>query len=155
MAAILDAREDLAAVCPEIVDSTPSFAPGSEPVETTEVSGAAFFMRAFFIGPMRQIDERYGQHGSDRELSFQIRRAGKKIARLPGVHVRHEARGGDSALLRADQAIARAVYVAKRNGFLAGLKARIGAALGALFTLRLREFGYLAAGQKIDGSQGE
>ena len=53
--------------------------PGDGPLPVDYPRGAALMMRRFFFTAIRQIDERYGQFGSDADLCFQIRRAGKKI----------------------------------------------------------------------------
>ena len=122
------------------------------PVEVDYVRGAAFMIRRFFLTAMRQIDERYGQFGSDADICFQIRRAGKQILVLPHLRTVHHG-GADSALKQADVQIGIARWRGKYYGFAAGLKARVAAALGALFGFRFGVFRHLVSGQKIDGTQ--
>ncbi len=59
----------------------PPFQPVSGEGDATVecLSGAAIMMRSFFLGALRNIDERYGTYGSDIEICAQIRRSGKKI----------------------------------------------------------------------------
>jgi GT2 family glycosyltransferase len=123
-----------------------------QPVAVDYVRGAAVMIRKFFLSAMREIDERYGQYGSDADLCFQIRRAGKKILILPNLRTVHHG-GADSSLKQADTQIGIARWLAKYHGFVAGLKARAGAALGALARFRLGVFRYVLSGQKIDGTQ--
>ena len=95
LAELLDSQPDAGAVCPLLVDGEGRPAPqlgrfppddtwrpadpGPEPMPVEYPRGAALMMRRFFFTAIRQIDERYGQFGSDADLCFQIRRAGKKI----------------------------------------------------------------------------
>ena len=176
LAARLDAEADVTAVCPMLVtprgnpapqlgrfppDGTwrPVFDAGQagmpdnpQPIAVDYARGAAFMIRKFFLSAMRQIDERYGQFGSDADLCFQIRRAGKKILVLPQLRAVHEG-GPESSLKDADVRIGIAGWQAKYYGMAAGMKARVGAALSALVRLRLGELKYLLSGQKIDGTQ--
>jgi len=126
---------------------------GSQPEPVEYPRGAALMMRVYVIRAVRQIDERYGQFGADADISFQIRRAARKFILLPHVRVRHYGREWDDALRQADARAGAAVFTGKYRGFVAGLTARIGSAIGCLLTLRLQQFYYLASGQKIDGSQ--
>ena len=103
---------------------------------------------------IRQIDERYGQFGADADLATQIRRASRKILLVPAARVRHQGRETYSALERADFLQARAVFLGKYYGIVAGIRARVAAIFGAFAGLRFGEIKYLLAGQKIDGSQG-
>ena len=80
-------------------------------------------IRRFFLSAMRQIDERYGQYGSDADLCFQIRRAGKKILVLPNLRTLHHG-GADSNLKQADMKVGIAHWTGKYYGFAAGLKSR-------------------------------
>src|SRR6185369_17130415 len=100
---------------------------GAGPMEVEYPRAAALMMRVFLIKAIRQIDERYGQFGSDADLAIQIRRGGKKILVLPAVRVRHQGRKDYTAIERADLRLARAVFVGKYQGFGAGLQARLGA----------------------------
>jgi GT2 family glycosyltransferase len=123
-----------------------------QPIAVDYVRGAAFMIRKFFLSAMRQIDERYGQFGSDADLCFQIRRAGKKILVVPQLRTLHEG-GADSALKDADVRMGIAGWMAKYFGVAAGVKARLGAVFSALAHFRLGELKYLVMGQKIDGTQ--
>ena len=175
LAARLDAEADVTAVAPMLVTARGNPAPqlgsfppnGSwrpvfdagqagmpdnpQPIAVDYARGAALMIRKFFLTAMRQIDERYGQFGSDADLCFQIRRAGKKILILPNLRTVHQG-GADSSLRAADMRIGVAKWTGKFYGFFAGLKSQIGAALGALVRFRLGEFTHLVSGQKIDGT---
>ena len=109
--------------------------------------------RGFFLRAIRQIDERYGQFGSDIELCWQVLRSGKRIVIAPQVRVAHHGERAESALLAADRQLAMATYLTKHRGFVSGVAARIKAILKALAGLRLQQVYYLASGQKVDGSQ--
>ena len=169
LAAALDTHSDAAAVCPLLVDGQGQPAaqlgnlpptlewrpatPGAEPARVEFPRGAALMLRVYFIKALRQIDERYGQFGSDADLAAEIRRASRKILLVPAARVRHEGRSGYSPLESADFLSSRAVFLGKYQGFGAGLQARIAAVLGSLFAFRLGQLRYTLAGQKIDGTQ--
>ena len=123
-----------------------------QPVAVDYVRGAAFMIRKFFLTAMRQIDERYGQYGSDADLCFQIRRAGKKILVLPQLRAVHHG-GAGSALKQADMQIGISRWYGKYYGMAAGVKARIAAAFGALGRFQLGALRYILSGQRIDGTQ--
>lgn len=127
--------------------------PGSEPIQVDYASGAALMVRSFFLKAMRKFDERYGQFGSDAEICFQIRRVDKQVLILPGVRALHHGREGDSDLRQADFQLGAATWIWKHQGMFAWLGARFSATLKALFSFRLRQFGYLISGQKLDGTQ--
>ena len=110
-------------------------------------------MRVILIKAIRQIDERYGQFGSDADLATQIRAAGKKILLLPAVHVRHHGKNVESSFERADFLLGRAVFLGKYQGFSAGFQARMASIFGPLFGFRFGELKYTLSGQKIDGTQ--
>jgi GT2 family glycosyltransferase len=176
LAAKLDADTDVTAVAPMLVTANGNPAPqvgqlppdgtwrpvfdssqvgmpeNPEPVPVNYVRGAAFMIRKFFLSAMREIDERYGQYGSDADLCFQIRRTGKKILILPNLRTVHHG-GPDSALKRADIKIGIAKWMGKYKGIVAGMKARTGATLGALVRFDLGVFRHVLSGQKIDGTQ--
>jgi GT2 family glycosyltransferase len=122
------------------------------PVAVDYARGAALMIRRFVLTAMREIDERYGQYGSDLDLCFQIRRAGKKILVLPQVRAVHHG-SDDSPLKQADVRIGIAHWRGKYYGMLAGIKERVGAAFSALGGFRLSELKYIVSGQKIDGTQ--
>jgi GT2 family glycosyltransferase len=165
----MEANPEAAAVCPLLVDAqgapAPQLgelppdgqyrpaAPGEGPTAVQYPRGAALMLRTFVIRSMRQIDERYGQFGSDADLAQQVRRGSKKILLVPSARVLHHGREEDPAIRRADFRIGRAVWIWKYLGFGAGVAARIGAILQPFATLKLGEFRYTAVGQKIDGSQ--
>ncbi len=115
--------------------------------------GAALMLRVYFIKALRQIDERYGQFGSDADLAAEIRRASRKIMLISSTHVEHAGRADYSAVERADFLNCRAVFLGKYHGFGAGLQARLAAVLGPLAGFRLGELKYTLGGQKIDGTQ--
>jgi GT2 family glycosyltransferase len=176
LAARLDADPEVTAVCPMLVTARGNPAPqlgkyppdgtwrpvfdagqagmpaNPQPIAVDYVRGAAFMIRKFFLSAMRQIDERYGQFGSDADLCFQIRRAGKKILVVPQLRTLHQG-GADSALKDADVRIGIAGWMAKYYGVAAGVKARIGAVFSAFGHFRLGELKYLVMGQKVDGTQ--
>jgi GT2 family glycosyltransferase len=123
-----------------------------QPIPADYARGAALMIRRFFLTAMREIDQRYGQFGSDADLCFQIRRAGKKILVLPHLRAVHSG-GPDSPLKEADMRLGIARWTAKYYGFAAGLKARIAATLSTLVRGRFSAFRYILIGQKIDGTQ--
>ena len=171
LAGALDAHPEAAAVCPLLVDAegrpAPQFgnfppdgeyrpaddATGDAPVEVEFPRGAALMIRVFVIKAVRQIDEHYGQFGADADLAMQIRRASKMILLLPAVQVRHRGSIGYSAAQRADFLLSRAVFLGKYSGLGAGIRARLSAIAGPLFSFRFGELKYTLAGQKIDGTQ--
>jgi GT2 family glycosyltransferase len=168
LAGALDTHSDVAAVCPLLVDAQGEPAPQLGTLPPTGVwrpaeqgpplavefpRGAALMVRVYFIKALRQIDERYGQFGSDADLAAEIRRASRKILLLPAASVRHEGRTGYSAVERADFLSSRAVFLGKYQGLGAGIRARIAAVLGPLAAFRLGEVKYTIYGQKIDGTQ--
>ncbi len=170
LANVLDARPDTWAVCPLLVDGQGAPAPqlgrfppdqtfrpaqvtGSEPLAVEYPRGAALMVRVAVIKSIRQIDERYGQFGSDADLAAQIVRAGKSILLVPAARVRHDGGGEHSPAELADVRLARAVFAGKYHGFAAGLQARLASILQPLVSFRFGELKYTLAGQKIDGSQ--
>jgi GT2 family glycosyltransferase len=169
LAAVLDERNDAAAVCPLLVDEEGRPAPqigklppdgeyrpaevsGPDPVAVSYARGAALMLRAFVIKSIRQLDERYGQFGSDADLAAHIRSGGKKILLVPQARARHH--GGDwDTMRRGDFMLGRITFIGKYQGFVAGLKARVAAILGALVSFRWGELRSTFGGQKIDGTQ--
>ena len=95
--------------------------PGAEPVAVEFPRGAALMLRVYFIKALRQIDERYGQFGSDADLAAEIRRASRKILLVPAARVRHQGRSGYSAMERADFLSSRAVFLGKYQGLGHGI----------------------------------
>jgi GT2 family glycosyltransferase len=179
LAGRLENDSDVAAVCPLLLDSEsrpvnqawrlPSPATGAQPAlveidptaDSVSVEYAAFqalMVSKYFFRGINYLDERYGDAFSDAELSFQIRRSGKKLQVLPGITalftgaaVRRTAAA--DAVVEADRVHGAAVFFGKHYGFFSGLGFRLKAILGALFTFRFRLFFNLVSGQKIDGSQ--
>ena len=162
LAATLESTPEAAAVCPLLVDGAGAPAPqlgilppddcyrpaspGEAPAAVEYPRGAAVLFRSFFLRAMRQIDERYGQFGSDADLAQQVRRGAKKILLVPAARVLHHGREETSSLRKADFRLGRAVWTGKYHGFLAG----IGARLAAIISPQIR---YTSGGQKIDGTQ--
>ena len=170
LADVLDANPEAAAVCPLLVDAEgrpaaqlghfppdgnwrPAEPAGDDPFAVEYPRGAALMMRVSLIRAVRQIDERYGQFGSDADLAVQILRASKQILLDPAARVRHHGSAGYSALERADFLLGRAVFLGKYRGFGAGLRARLAAVLSPLLSFRWGEVRYTLPGQKIDGTQ--
>ena len=170
LAETLDANPNAAAACPLLVGDDGQPAPQlgnlppdgewlaveaslSQPEPVEYPRGAALMMRVYVIRAVRQIDERYGQFGSDADLAVQILRASKKILLDPAARVRHHGSAAYSALERADFLLGRAVFMGKYLGFAAGLRARLAAEAGPLLSFRFGELRYTVAGQKIDGTQ--
>ena len=175
LAAVLEAQAEVGAVCPRLANPDGSGAPqvaklpepgaqdvdwraafpGAEAHAVEYARGSALMVRSFFLRAMRQIDERYGQFGSDAELCRQVRRSAKQV-QVAGAftatdHGTARAEPRLQALRRADFELGLAAYLGKHYGFAAGLKARAGfmlRALGAVSRLR-----YVWSGQKIDGTQ--
>jgi GT2 family glycosyltransferase len=168
LAARLDSDTEVTAVSPVLVSAEGKSAPQvgnlppdgtfrpisdtGQPLSVDYARGAALMIRKFFLSAMREIDERYGQYGSDADLCFQIRRAGKKVLILPNVRTVHHG-GADSTLKQADTQLGISKWQGKYYGLMAGSKARIGATLGALARFQLGLFKYVISGQKIDGTQ--
>ena len=165
----LQASPEAAAVCPLLVDTSGNPAPqigslppddqyvpatpGGSPAPVTYPRGAALMVRTFFLRAMRQIDERYGQFGSDADLAQQVVRGNKKILLVPGARVLHHGREENTSLRRADMRIGRAVWLGKYQGLASGLGARLGTVLDPLLHVQLGEVRHTIAGQKIDGTQ--
>jgi GT2 family glycosyltransferase len=171
LAELLDSQPDAGAVCPLLTDAEGRPAPqlghfppddtwrpaepGSEPTPVDYPRGAALMMRRPLFTAIRQIDERYGQFGSDADLCYQIRRAGKKILLVPQARARHAGRAAESTLRVADRKLGSTAWIGKYRGFWSGLWAQIGTIFGALGSLQLGVLKYLLASQKVDGSQQE
>jgi N-acetylglucosaminyl-diphospho-decaprenol L-rhamnosyltransferase len=171
LAGILDSQPEAGAASPLLVDAeglpAPQLGrfppddtwrpadPGSDPMAVEYPRGAALMMRRSLFTAIRQIDERYGQFGSDADLCFQILRAGKKILLVPQARARHEGREAESALRKADRKHGTAAWIGKYRGFGSGLREQIAAIFGALGSLQLGVLKYLLASQKVDGSQQE
>jgi len=170
LADMLDSNPDAAAACPLLVDAEGHPAPqlgdlppdghwrpaepaGDDPFAVRYPRAAALMMRVILIQAIRQIDEHYGQFGADADLAAQILKASKKILLVPCARARHEGRAGYSSEERADFLLGRVIFLEKYRGFGAGLKARLSAIFGTLFSFRFVEFSRTISGQKIDGTQ--
>ncbi len=174
----LESDSDAVAVAPLLLDTDGKTAPqffrlptpqtGADliPVEVDKSAEAvsveyatfhALLVRKYFVKGINYLDERYGEFGSDAELSYQIRRAARKTLALPQVTALYTPcspySNSAQTILAADRIHGAAVYFGKHYGFLSDLLFRIKSALGALFTLRLGLFAALVSGSKIDGSQ--
>lgn len=187
LTAILETQNDVGAVCPLLIgpDGQPAPQISSLPVpgrteivwrpadaargdQTVEYArGAAIMIRRLSLRAMGQIDERYGTFGSDAEICYQVRRAGKRVLLTTATKVVHQGRGDMDAksrgALEADRILGTARFLSKHYGFLRGVLYRISTLLGALggvltfsdLSYRMALFGGLAAGQKVDGTQAQ
>lgn len=179
LAARLESGAELMAVCPLIVDNSgqvveqfyrlPTPGSGAElipvPVDITagetSVEYATFqamMARKYFVRGINYLDDKYGEFGSDAELSFQIRRASRKMIVMPDVQVirTSEPPQRSSAaqnVLDADRIHGTAVFLSKHYGFMTALLFRIKAIFKALFSFRFSLMAGLISGQKVDGSQ--
>jgi N-acetylglucosaminyl-diphospho-decaprenol L-rhamnosyltransferase len=170
LADVLDGRADAAAVCPLLVTEggqpapqlgklppdgswRPAVVSGTDPVPVEYPRGAALMIRVIRIKAIRQIDERYGQFGSDADLAMQIRKASQKILLVPTARARHLGRPDDTPAERADFRLGQAVFYSKYMGFYRGIRAYLAAIFGSLFSFRMDVARYTLAGQKIDGTQ--
>jgi GT2 family glycosyltransferase len=180
LAARLESDSELMAVCPLIVDSStsqpveqfyrlPTPDTGAEPIpaavdvaageKTVEYATfQAMLARKYFVRGINYLDDKYGEFGSDAELSFQIRRAGRKmivIPELPVIRTSAPVQRSSAAqnVLDADRIHGAAVFLSKHYGFMTALGFRIKAILKALFTFRFSLMTGLISGQKVDGSQ--
>ncbi len=148
---------------------TPS--PIDESAESQSVEYArftAFVVTKYFVRGLNYLDERFGETWADLEVSWQIQRSGKRIVVLPPAKVVRRSDEGEivrssaaRAVLASDCGVGAAAFVAKHEGFAAGLIFRMRIALGALGrALTMREPGYnfsllssVVSGQKVDGTQ--
>ena len=160
---------DTGAACPLLVDESGSAMPqvrdlpspanpdppfrAGQPGTVPAVSGAAIMVRRFLLNALRNIDERYGNYGSDVELSMQVRRANKKVVIVEGATAIHRPDPPDTrSVFLADRQLGTGTFLGKYFGFAAKIKYLLGANLGAFFTLQWGRLRYLVSGQKIDGA---
>ena len=173
LADYLEAHPEAGAVCPLLTDGAgnparqmqalPSpadpqppmgIAGDGEEIVAECVSGAAIMFRAFFLRAVRQIDDRYGDYGSNIEICAQMKRAGKKIVILRNVTAVHECAQSSmpAGAIEGDRVAGTAVFLSKHHGFMSGLLYRIQAALGGLFRFQFAVLGGALSGTKIDGT---
>lgn len=127
--------------------------PGAEVVVPC-VSGAAIMVRSFFLRALREIDERYGNYGSEIELCMQVKRANKKTVILGGVTAVHERLKSPMtrSSLIGDRVAGIAVFLGKHYGFVSGMIYRLKCALSGLFTFNFKVLAAALAAVKIDGT---
>lgn len=129
----------------------------------------AFMVTKYFVRGLNYLDERFGESWADAEVCWQIGRGAKKIVVLPQVKaIRHNPEAAEPdrpksvrAALSSDCGVGAAAFVAKHEGFAAGLLFRLRIIFTALGrTLTFQEPGYnfslftsLVSGQKVDGTQ--
>lgn len=179
-----DAPEnDIAAVCPLLVDTEGHSASRIHPIPTrAELTAAArgvdlpsvdldvsqesiaiaypeldaVLIRKHFIRSMNYFDQRFGHYWADADLAMQIRRAGKQIRLFPGIRATYHPAPDPlegDALARADRISGAAALVGKYEGGMAGMTFKLGAVLSALGRFDLGMVGKLTGGAKLDGSQ--
>jgi len=141
---------------PSPSDPDPLFRPAQADAEIAApcVSGAAIMFRSFFLRALRQIDERYGNYGSEIELCMQVRRANRKTIVLREVTAVHEQLKSpmNRTSLAGDRVAGIAVFIGKHHGFVSGILYRLQCAVSGLFTFRFKVVAGAMAGAKIDGS---
>lgn len=103
LAAALDARADLAAVAPDLFRRHDG---ETGPVETHMLSGACMAVRRAAFEAVGGFDENIFLYFEDDDLSLRLRKAGWKIAEVPGLAVDHD--GGSSTAPSEDSAAERA-----------------------------------------------
>lgn len=174
LADFLEARTDVGAVCPLLVDDQgkalrqvralptpgapdPPYAPatGGDEIVANCVSGAAIMLRTYFLKALRDVDERYGNYGSCAELSAQVRRANRKLVILSNVTAVHEWAESPAkrSALEADRAHGTGAFLSKHHGFMAGFIYRLRTGLVSLLTLRFATMNGAFSGVKIDGNE--
>ncbi len=137
-------------------------ATGRDPVPVP-VEGATFdalMVRKYFVRGINFLDEKYGEFWADVDLSFHIRRSGKKILAMPDLGCRFTPRTDifpDNALkvLEADKITGGGRYFGKHYGFFSGIMFRLKSTLKALFSFQLGLFTASLSGRKVDGTQTE
>lgn len=123
--------------------------------ETVDYPGVyALLIRKSFLRGMNFLDQRYGEQWADAEIAAQVRRAQRKIVRVPestGVLHPEQPKLIDAALLESDWHTGAAVYLKKHQG--AGVGHMVGSVMSSLFTGKLGAIGHMLSGSKIDGTQ--
>jgi N-acetylglucosaminyl-diphospho-decaprenol L-rhamnosyltransferase len=169
----LEARQDVGAVCPLLTNEagqrtpqarslpTPAMPdPGFRAAEGTGeitaecVSGAAMMFRSFFLRALRQIDERYGNYGSDIEMCSQVKRSSRKLIILTDVAAVHEPSPSPMkpGSLAGDRAVGTAVFLGKHHGFFTGMMYRLKTGLLGVVTFRFGVVAGAFSDAKIDGT---
>ena len=173
LADYLETHPEVGAVCPLLMDAQGNPAPqvqalpasaepqpalkaatGGDEITAECVSGAAIMFRGFFLRAIRQIDECYGDYGSNIEVCAQMKRAGKKIVILRNVTAVHGDKPSSMSAsdLEGDRAAATAAFLSKHHGFMAGAMYRLKAGLGGLLRFQFAVAGGAFSGTKIDGT---
>jgi hypothetical protein len=111
-------------------------------------------LRAFFLRALRQIDEHYGNYGSELELCGQVRRANRRVVILASVTAEHAASASpmNRGAIEGDRVVGTAVFLGKYHGTFAGLLYRLKMGLAALPTFRFKTVAGAFSGVKIDGT---
>jgi GT2 family glycosyltransferase len=169
----LEAHQDVGAVCPLLTSQSgartpqvrtlptpavpdPEFraAAGTGEIAAECVSGAAILFRSFFLRALRQIDERYGNYGSDIEMCSQVKRSSRKLIILTDTTAVHEPSPSPmkSGTLAGDRAVGTAVFLGKHHGFMGGMLYRLKTGLTGLATFRFGVVAGAFSGAKIDGT---
>ena len=114
----------------------------------------ALLIRKSFLKGMNYFDERYGEQWSDAELAAQVKRAQRKILRVPaagGVLHPEQDKRIPAYLLEADWHSGAAVYLKKHQG--AGFGHSLSSVFGSLFTGKVGLVRHMLLAAKIDGTQ--
>lgn len=135
--------------------------PGFQTPDDPAVAGAveypgafALLVRKSFLKGMNFLDERYGEQWSDAEIAAQVKRAQRKILRVPtasGILHPEQPKHLDASLLEADWHTGAQVYLKKHQG--AGIGHSVTSVLGSLFTGNIGTVRHLLSGAKFDGTQ--
>ncbi len=165
LADTLDARPDIGAVCPLLIDrpqvSDLPTASRPHPPLRTAVAGEsvacatldAILFRSFFLRALRHIDERYGDYGGAVELCQQVKRANKSILIHPtATAVLNRAAEALTPAQEADLEIGTARYLRKHHSLLAGTGYQVKQTLAALASLKLGKLRALVTQKTIDGN---
>jgi GT2 family glycosyltransferase len=162
----LPVRSVLAEACRQNQDP-PAAIPSGEFVEAARPW--LIMVRRRFIAGMNFLDEkRYWNSWSEVDMFRQVRSSGKKTLFVPGVRAvlsgdeRRPSTPAGRALAAADRAAGACSYLAKEEGFMAGLVLKVSLLLssfGQVLTFRepgyhLRLFANLLGGVAVDGTQG-
>jgi hypothetical protein len=158
MAASLDAEPQTGAVCPLLVSHDGRAQPQVSELPTPSAphpplraaaagervpcaNGKALMLRSFFLGALRNIDERYTDYGAFIELAQQVKRAGKTILVHPAVMA--EIKPDEIPISDADRERGTSRFLSKHYGFLPGTLYLTGRVLSAVATFRFGKLGRL------------